>query len=281
MSAQEGKGSARKSKHLTTKTSLNNPYALQWCSLEGDDMHFILETLEEVMKRLAFKKIAFRRKKKACSGQKDKKELPCAQPSKLQQRNEPEDDKAHGWTNLQVRGQIAIGINEVTKALEKNELQLVLVCKSATPAMLTSHLIPLSVSRAIPAGQVPRLSERLAPVLGLTSLLALGFKRNTDAFGEVAKVIIPRMPTLAVPWIHHGTEQSQESEDDSELADLSMVERPESNPEAGSPSQKRKRTENNQLTSHTISLQGLKVKKIVPNPHKRRKLPKTKKRISK
>ncbi|XP_020633627.2 ribonuclease P protein subunit p38 isoform X1 [Pogona vitticeps] len=278
MSAQEGKGSVRKSKQMTIKTSLNNPYALRWCTLEGEDMHFILETLEEVMKQLAFKKIAFRRRKKPCSGQKEKKKTPCAEAIKLQEKNETEDDKAHGWTDLQVRDQLAVGINEVTKALEKNELQLVLVCKSARPAMLTSHLIPLSVSRAIPAVQVPRLSERLAPVLGLTSLLALGFKRNTDAFGEVAKVIIPRMPHLEVPWI---PEQSPGSEEDTELTDLSAVELPESNPEGGSPSQKRKRTEISQLASPVIRLQGLKVKKIVPNPNKRRKLPKPKKRISK
>ncbi|KAJ7322283.1 hypothetical protein JRQ81_018570 [Phrynocephalus forsythii] len=279
MSAPEGKGSARKSKHMTVKTSLNNPYALQWCTLEGDDMHFILDTLEEVMKQLSFRKEAFRRKKKPCSGQKEKKE-PCTQASKLQEKNEPENDKAHGWTNLHVRAQVAIGINEVTKALEKNELELVLVCKSARPAMLTSHLIPLSVSRAVPAGQVPRLSERLAPVLGLTSLLALGFKRNTDAFGEAVQVITPRMPHLEVPWIHHGAELSPGSQA-RERTDLPTVELPESIAEEGSPSQKRKRTENSRLPPRIRSLQGLKVKKIVPNPNKRRKLPKTKKRISK
>ncbi|XP_062976804.1 ribonuclease P protein subunit p38 [Elgaria multicarinata webbii] len=280
MSIPEGKGSARKSKQMIAKTSLNNPYALQWRTMDGADMHFILEALEEAMKRIGFKKIELRRRKKPCSGGKQEKE-PChGQISELQDENGTEDAKAHGWTDLQIRNQLAIGINEVTRALEKNELVLVLVCKSAKPAMLTSHLIPLSASRAIPAAQVPRLSESLAPVLGLTSVLALGLKRNADAFAEVAKVIIPRIPSLNVPWIQDGTEQTLAS-DDTDLTDKTAVEIAESNPEESSPCHKRKRRDNCKLASPNTALQALRVKKIVPNPNKKRKLPKTKKRISK
>ncbi|XP_053121972.1 ribonuclease P protein subunit p38 [Hemicordylus capensis] len=280
MSIQEKKGSVRKSKPMIVKTSLNSPYALQWSTLSGADMHFILEALEEVLKQNGFKKIETRRRRKPCSGKKEDKEKCHADTSKLQDENEPEDTKAHGWTNQHIRNQLAIGINEVTRALEKDELLLVLVCKSVKPAMITSHLIPLSASRAIPAGQVPRLSESLAPVLGLKSVLALGFKRNTDAFAEIAKVIIPRIPNLDVPWIQHGPGQSCVSED-SNLMDLQTAESTESKPEECSASQKRKRMDSSKITSPYATLQTLKIKKIVPNPNKRRKLPKTKKRMSK
>uniref|UniRef100_A0ACB8FVR6 Uncharacterized protein n=1 Tax=Sphaerodactylus townsendi TaxID=933632 RepID=A0ACB8FVR6_9SAUR len=207
MAAQGGKGSVRKLKQIIVKTSLNSPYALQWSPLDRTDMHFILEALEDVIKQLGLKKIEFRKKKKPSTSKKEDKEQLQGGSSKPPEQNETEDTRAHGWTDLNIRGQLAIGINEVTRALEKNELLLVLVCKSAKPTMITSHLIPLSASRGVPACQVPRLSERLAPVLGLTSVLALGFKQSADAFAEVAKAIIPRIPSLDVPWIQHGNEQ--------------------------------------------------------------------------
>ncbi|KAL8165135.1 UNVERIFIED_CONTAM: hypothetical protein K2H54_030476 [Gekko kuhli] len=269
MPAQGGKVSVRKSKQIAVKTSLNSPYALQWSILDGTDMHFILEALEDVMKQVRLKKIEFRRKKKPSLSKKQDKEQ--WQAVEAPEKNKTEDAKAHGWTDLSIRGQLAIGINEVTRALEKNELLLVLVCKSAKPAMITSHLILLSASRAIPACQVPRLSERLAPVLGLTSVLALGFKRSTDAFAEVAKTIIPRIPRLDVPWIQHETEQPPV-----QAGGLTQSE-----PGECASSSKQKRTEGSQLLSPTVTLKALKVKKIIPNPNKRRKLPKTKKRISK
>uniref|UniRef100_A0A803TF21 Uncharacterized protein n=1 Tax=Anolis carolinensis TaxID=28377 RepID=A0A803TF21_ANOCA len=121
MSAQEGKGSLRKSKHMT------------WRSMEGGDMHFILNALEDVLKRLAFKKVELRRRKKPFPGQKQKKEQHCANTGELQDENESKEVQLHGWTSEEIRNQLAIGINEVTRALEKNELLLVLVCKSIVP----------------------------------------------------------------------------------------------------------------------------------------------------
>nr|XP_056713388.1 ribonuclease P protein subunit p38 [Euleptes europaea] len=280
MATQGGKGSVRKSKHIISKTSLNSPYPLQWSTLDGTDMHFILDALEDVMKQVGLKKIEFRRKKKPSLSKKQDKEQWQDGSSKPPDNNEMEDAQAHGWTDLDIRGQLAIGINEVTRALEKNELLLVLVCKSAKPAMITSHLILLSASRAIPACQVPRLSERLAPVLGLTSVLALGFKRSTDAFAEVAKAVIPRIPSLDVPWIQHGTEQPPVSEDIQPM-DLQASELTQLEPGGCTSSLKQKRMDSGQLLSPTATLQVLKVKKIIPNPNRRRKLPKTKKRISK
>lgn len=281
MSVQEGKSSVRKSKHVSVKTSLNNPYAPQWATLDGTDMHFILDALEGVMKQIGLKKIEFRRKKKKThSGKKQDKEKCHDQNSNLQDENEKKELKSHGWTNLPIRQQLAIGINEVTRGLEKNELLLVLVCKSAKPAMITSHLILLSKSRAIPACQVPRLSESLAPLIGLTSVLALGFKKNTDAFAEVVKVLIPRIPSLNVPWLQQGTEQPLTNKD-TDPVELPAAELTVAKPEESSPSHKRKREENSKPAPPNITLQALSVKKIVPNPNKRRKLPKTKKRLSK
>ena len=183
--------------------------------------------------------------------------------------------QAPGWTDMGIRRQLAIGINEVTKALEKNELLLLLVCKSAKPAMITSHLIQLSASRATPAGQVPRLSETVAPLLGLTSILALGFKRRSDKFTDVVEAIIPKIPALEVPWFQYQTGGSAAC---AELSETDEAEQLAETPAEELSSQKRKRTESNQLDLSRVILQPLKIKKVVPNPNKIKKPPRRKKK---
>ncbi|XP_006272047.1 ribonuclease P protein subunit p38 [Alligator mississippiensis] len=274
-----GGGSVRKTKKISVKTSLNNPYVITWRTLEGEDVHFILQTLEERIKCTGLKKIEVASRKKNSNAIKQAKKTCDTSASELLKEKEKEGTQ-QGWTDLNIRKQLAIGVNEVTRALEKNELLLVLVCKSAKPALITSHLIQLSASRAVPAGQVPRLSESIAPVLGLTSVLALGFKRNSDSFTEVVEAIITRIPTLDVPWIHHGTEQSVPDANTGSL-EIEASELMDTSVEEFSLSQKRKHTESYTPDAPTVTLQTLKVKKLVPNPNKIRKPPKKKKRISK
>ncbi|XP_009673204.2 ribonuclease P protein subunit p38 isoform X1 [Struthio camelus] len=272
---QRGTASLRKAKKINVKTCLDDPYVIQWKTIDGDDMHFILQALEERIKHIGLKKIETPRKKRRSITKKREKKCDTTN-SELPKEKETEGNQQEiGWTDLNIRRQLAIGVNEVTKALEKNELILLLVCKSAKPDMITSHLIPLSASRATPAGQVPRLSETIAPLLGLTSVLALGFKRQSDKFTEVVEAIIPKIPALEVPWIQYGTEQSAADSDSSEIQD------PEQLAEALGEeltSQKRKRAESNQLDFSKVVLQPLKIKKLVPNPNKIRKPPRKKRK---
>ncbi|XP_010001914.1 PREDICTED: ribonuclease P protein subunit p38 [Chaetura pelagica] len=269
---QQGTATLRKAKKVVVKTCLDNPFVFQWKTIEGEDMHFILQTLEERIKHVGIKKIETQRKKKrslskkqtgsACDASAD--ELPREAGTEGQQQKP-------GWTDISIRRQLAIGVNEVTKALEKNELLLLLVCKSAKPAMITSHLIQLSASRATPAGQVPRLSQTVAPLLGLTSILALGFKKQSDKFTEAIEAIIPKIPALEVPWFQYRAEESYAQTDCSENQELEQL---------GDEltSQKRKRVESNQLSLSDVMLQPLKIKKIVPNPDKIKKPPRKKKK---
>nr|XP_042702271.1 ribonuclease P protein subunit p38 isoform X2 [Chrysemys picta bellii] len=275
-------GSVRKAKKITVKTSLNNPYDIKWNTLEGDDMHFILQTLEERIKHIGLKKIETRRRKKRSIAKRQIKEKCDASDCSVLPKEKEMDhiQQEQGWTDLNIRKQLAIGINEVTRSLEKNELLLVLVCKSAKPTMITMHLIQLSASRAVPAGQVPRLSESIAPMLGLTSVLALGFKKNSDTFTEVVKGIIPRIPSLDVPWIHHRSEQhmAEAYTDPLEIQDTELM---ETSVEEFSQSHKWKCTESNKSDSSNVTLQALRIKKLVPNSNKIRKPPKNKKAASK
>ncbi|CAH7294216.1 ribonuclease P protein subunit p38 [Phodopus roborovskii] len=270
------RGSIRKTRPLVVKTSLNNPYVISWNTLEREDIHFILQTLEDKFKSVGLQKIEDKKKKppfvkkQRCSSDVEISEG-------LKEKEHDGNVQVSGWTPVHVRKQLVIGVNEVTRALERNELLLVLVCKSVKPAVITSHMIQLSISRTVPACQVPQLSERIAPVIGLKCMLALGFRKNTLDFAEEVKAIIPRVPSLNVPWLQDRTQdpkdiletESLESQD-KEILDTSFDE----------VTKVSKRLAESEQASAT-TLQPLKIKKLIPNPHKIRKPPKSKKSISK
>ncbi|XP_006894351.1 PREDICTED: ribonuclease P protein subunit p38 [Elephantulus edwardii] len=275
------KGSVRKTRPLVVKTSLNNPYTVAWSTLEREDMHFILQTLEDRFKSIGLQKIEDkRRKKKQLSFKKQMREkcdMDVGINEDLKERKPDDNQKVSGWTPVDARQQLAIGVNEVTRALERNDLLLVLVCKSVKPAVITSHLIQLSVSRTVPACQVPRLSERIAPAIGLKCVLALGFKKNATDFVDEIKAIIPRVPSLNVPWLPERIEDLRENleaesleREDREIMETSFEDLSKC---------KRKLAEGQQAS--TVALQPLKIKKLIPNPNKIRKLPKSKKTASK
>ncbi|XP_036163178.1 ribonuclease P protein subunit p38 [Myotis myotis] len=272
-----GRGSVRKTRPLTVKTSLNNPYTICWSALEREDLHFILQTLEDRFKSIGLEKIENKKRSKKQFFKKqgrDKCSIDVHMSEDLKEKKTEDNEQVSGWTSVQVRKQLAIGVNEVTRALERNELLLVLVCKSVKPAIITSHLIQLSLSRTVPACQVPRLSERIAPVIGLKCVLALGFKKNTTDFVNEVKAIIPRVPNLTVPWLQDRLDSRENSESESlesqdrEVWDTSFEDLSK---------QKRKLTEGQQA----VVLQPLKIKKLIPNPNKKRKPPKSKKITSK
>ncbi|XP_008832554.1 ribonuclease P protein subunit p38 [Nannospalax galili] len=276
------RGSVRKTRPLVVKTSLNNPYVISWSTLEREDMHFILQTLKDRLKAIGLQKIEDKKKRKKASfvNKQSRERLgPDIKVSEDAKEKQPAaNSQVSGWTPVHVRKQLAIGVNEVTRALERNELLLVLVCKSVKPVIITSHLIQLSVSRTVPACQVPRLSETIAPVIGLKCVLALGFRKNTTDFADEVTAILPRVPTLNVPWLQDKTEdpkdgletESLENQDkdslDTSFEDLMKL-------------SKSKLAESRKPLAAT--LQPLKIKKLIPNPNKIRKPPKGKKTISK
>ncbi|XP_005998550.1 ribonuclease P protein subunit p38 [Latimeria chalumnae] len=316
-----GKGTIRKPRPLPVKTTLNNPYRTEWSPLKREVMQFILETLQNKFKEIGLQKVEPPRKRRKHSDENSKKGEKGDSASEVKKENHDkngkddkgkdaeEKNKQQGWTDGESRKQLAIGINEVTRALERDELCLVLVCKSIKPVLMCTHLIPLSASRAVPACQVPRLSENLAPLLGLKSVLALGFRRYSAMFAEQVKAITPHVPALHVSWLHCGTrgesaeaqdpteareekmeteEPSEASEENVEMEDDSFLDAQEetekkenlSADEGSSKNLKRKFSKSvpkiNVSKSCDITLQSLKIKKLVPNPDKIRKWKKRK-----
>ncbi|KAM8966253.1 ribonuclease P protein subunit p38 [Pelodytes ibericus] len=280
MAGKVTSGSGRKSKKpIVAKTSLKSPYEKTWPTVERDDMQFILKTLLEKFDQVGLKKVEFQNRFKK-GAKKNKKRAPEKAAESDAKVESPEVAKKNankeamaerpGWTRAEIRKQLAIGINEVTRALEKNELLLVLVCKSVKPDMITKHLIDLSASRDVPACQLPRLSENVASALGLKSVLALGFRKDSDFLTEV-KAIIPRVPPLIVPWLKSESKTEPETVDAAPEGDVESQDDESPKPKAG----KKRKIKTDTEESPAVKLQGLKVKKIVANPNKIRKVKKT------
>lgn len=258
-----------KKKPVPVKTSLNNPYNLQWSQLDKEHKHFILNTLKDKLTAVGLRKkrvntvrnwgSSRRSNKKTSKPTKDHQPAPVSAESS----QTPSKSFEACWTSAAARKQLAIGINEVTKGLEKNELSLVLVCNSVVPSHMTCHLIPLSKTRSVPACQVPRLSETIAGLLGLKCVLALGFKRDAEEFADVVASITPVVPPLNVVWAP--TDLIPKSED--------VGEQTEERNKDTAKAQKRKLEEISDEASDgsPLILQPLKVKKITPNPTKIRK----------
>lgn len=256
-----------KKKYIPTKTSFTSPFTPKWSSLPQEDMHFILKTLKAKLVSTGLEK---KEVKVFRPWRKNRKAPPKPESvPQVSQDEERQESPKNGWTDVAARRQLAIGINEVTKALERNKLKLLLVCKSVKPSHMTNHLITLSATRGVPACQVPRLSQSMSEPLGLKSVLALGFKecapKEDDVFADTVKVITPRVPSQSITWLHVAT-QSLKPEDPVEM------DREEEGGEKRG--QKRKLETESAVVTETApssGLQPLKVKKIVANPARKGK----------
>ncbi|XP_062591943.1 ribonuclease P protein subunit p38-like [Saccostrea cucullata] len=103
------------------------------------------------------------------------------------------------------RSKLCFGINEVIKGLERDQMRLVLACQSCKPDMLTQHLIGLAASRNCPASLISNLSSTLCPILKISSLMALGIKKNqpgeSSLLDGTVDFISNLIPIQTLPWI--------------------------------------------------------------------------------
>uniref|UniRef100_A0A3B4BCE4 Uncharacterized protein n=1 Tax=Periophthalmus magnuspinnatus TaxID=409849 RepID=A0A3B4BCE4_9GOBI len=94
---------------------------IQWNPLSQEDMNFILKTVKDKLVSSGIQK----KEDKVFRPWRKKKAAAPATPEETSQGDA--ETPTNGWTDVSARRQLAIGINEVTRALERNELQLVLV----------------------------------------------------------------------------------------------------------------------------------------------------------
>jgi ribonucleases P/MRP protein subunit RPP38 len=76
---------------------------------------------------------------------------------------------------------VCLGVNEVSRALEKNQLCLVLCCNQVQPQLVVKHLPYLCYLRNIPLCtlSLPTSPFRLGRIFGVRTTLAVGFKVRT------------------------------------------------------------------------------------------------------
>jgi len=134
--------------------------------------------------------------------------------------DEPKTSTKHSiWTEEQrkIRSELVFGINAVTRHLEQNKLDLVVVDRSSQPALLTRHLVALSAVRRCPSLALPDLADHVMSHLGITSLVTIGFKKSADSdtFRDLVKFIVERVPCIELPWL------PAEQDDQMKTADIS------------------------------------------------------------
>ncbi|KAK2910246.1 ribonuclease P protein subunit p38 [Channa argus] len=249
-------------RQIPVKTSFTSPFTPTWSPLPQEDMRFILKTLKDKLLSMGLEK---KEVKQFRLWRKKKDQKPTAATSGP--FPQVQDSPKNGWTDVAARQQLAIGINEVTKALERNELKLVLVCKSVKPKHMTSHLIALSATRGVPACQVPRLSQSVSEVLGLKSVLALGFRQCTtkdkEVFIETVDAIKPRVPSLDVAWLHDAgatVTPKDHTEKEREGAE-----------KRGEKRKLESESKDGKDSTSSFTLRPLKVKRIIANPAKKKR----------
>ncbi len=97
-----------------------------------------------------------------------KKDSPTSMPisPKDRQKNTLEENQ---------KSQLVVGLNAVTRLLEKGKLLTGLLC-SSSPSLLHQHLLPLVVTRNVPFAAVPELSKTVSELLGIKRAMCLGLK---------------------------------------------------------------------------------------------------------
>eukprot|EP00041_Stephanoeca_diplocostata_P011537 m.190972 g.190972 ORF g.190972 m.190972 type:complete len:235 (-) comp18579_c0_seq1:115-819(-) len=102
------------------------------------------------------------------------------------------------------RSDLVLGINSVARALERDGLDLVLVCRSAQPLLLTRHLLLLAHATGTAVCALPDLSTTLGKLGGLPSATAAGIRKGSHKGSSTAALLQSLTPMLvptSIAWM--------------------------------------------------------------------------------
>ncbi|KAL5476057.1 hypothetical protein EMCRGX_G025959 [Ephydatia muelleri] len=198
---------------------LDAPFRIKWPDVAVDKAALILEELKRSL--TAVKRVRSHRKDVSLERPSKKprlevKAVPCRDASCSSRGDESSPIEEQPFDAGKC-SQIVLGINAVTRHLEKGNLRAGVVCLSAKPAILQHHLLMLAATRDARLVALPALSETISPHLGVKSALAIGFKKpdgNEDYFQSVVQVISDVAPPIRIPWLC--TEKNPEEEPSTE-----------------------------------------------------------------
>lgn len=102
--------------------------------------------------------------------------------------------------------EIVIGLNAVTRALEKDQLRLVVSTRDLSPSRVIQHLPVLCALRKVPICPISMTSQALAKLMGsseLRTVICFGFKRTNDAsvWDKIVSLVVSKSPSIDVPWV--------------------------------------------------------------------------------
>ncbi|KAK6195810.1 hypothetical protein SNE40_001163 [Patella caerulea] len=208
------------------KNVLRNPYTEAWPFVPEDIQTEVLNKLKECVPVKLQPVFHSNKERKIFLKQKKENQLSSEQSEEVDKRK-------------QMRNELSIGINTVTKALEKDRLRLVIVSRETKIKILTQHLLPLVAVRNCPAICLPNLSENIAQFTGIQSISALGFKKmeETSLFDEFVEYVSKKAPPVKLSWLPE--EQQNSDEVNVEIAE-SKTELHEMKPQKKEPSDSKK-----------------------------------------
>ena len=98
---------------------------------------------------------------------------------------------------------LAIGLNQVTRALDQKRATLVFYCRSLKPAILVQHLPILCHQQHVPLAGIYELSSKMRSVLGCKTVAAFAFVKKEDGcqYQTLVDRLLPLVPPLSLPWL--------------------------------------------------------------------------------
>jgi len=102
--------------------------------------------------------------------------------------------------------ELVIGLNSVTRALENDELRLVISTRDLSPSRVIQHLPVLCAMRQIPLCPLSMTSQALAQLMGaseIRTVICFGFKRveGVSVWDDIVSLVSSKSPAIDVPWI--------------------------------------------------------------------------------
>lgn len=119
------------------------------------------------------------------------------EPSPKRPRGAPEHE-----FDAAKRACLVVGLKATMRSLERGALGAGVLCLSTCPILLQQHLLTLVAVREVPFIALHDLSPTLAPLVGVSSVAALGFTHAAPAhFSQLLEVLQREAPSVHLPWL--------------------------------------------------------------------------------
>jgi ribosomal protein L7Ae-like RNA K-turn-binding protein len=184
---------AKKSANIQVKNVFSSPFHIKWPTVSDVDRDAIIQSISTTIPK--------RRRQRRRNKQTQTQTLPLTS-SKAATMTSPIATINVESNAVRYGDELALGLNEVTRALEKGIARLVVVCRDVQPPVLVQHLPILAQQRDVPICLLPTSPYTLAHLFGLRTLIAFAFKNVANSkYDELMKFISARTPTVEVEWL--------------------------------------------------------------------------------